>query len=82
MQGGHQLAFILVNPFDLDVEDGLGIHFYSQLVFDIVGQPLLVVVFDLVEPLFKCLVISILLYLLQLVQVGQPLIPDLFGNQI
>ena len=77
------LSLVLVYPFDLDVEESLGVHADSGRLLDVLRQADLIRVFDLLPFLLESLVIQESLELVQLGQVSQEVItPQLRRNQL
>ena len=82
---GEQLTFVLVNTLDLDVEDGIGIDDYANLVANRTRQFQLVLALDGLERFAKFLVLGEGFEFAQAAQIGDPLLlvkclADQFGQ--
>ena len=75
------LTLVLVDAFDLHVEHGLGITLQLVLVPRAFGQGALVVELDLVPLFDEAGIVDEFLQFAQLGEVGDPLVPDGFGDE-
>ena len=72
----EQLALVLVDALDLDVEEGIDIEADAAFFFDEIGQALLVGALDFAPFLVESLVVGKGLELAHLRQVGDPVLAD------
>ena len=68
----HQLAFVLMDAFDLHIKQRLRIHHHIKLLRNIAGQPLFVFQFSLTHRLIDRRIVDMLLQLVKLAQIGPP----------
>lgn len=59
VQNVHELAFVFMDPFDLDIEDWVFVDHYLQVLPNSIGQPVLVVLLNLPPPFLKVFVINL-----------------------
>ncbi len=78
MQRNHQLALVLVNSFDLDIKNGLRIEGHSIFSFNEVYEGQFVLPLYLSKLLAEFFVAGFFVDFLQLIQIGDPVITDLF----
>ncbi len=86
VEGDHvkqveQLALVFVNALDMDVEHGLPIDLDAQVLVDEGGQALFVVLLDGAEGAAEGSVVRQRGKALQLVQIGDPVLADVFADQ-
>ena len=78
----QQLALVLMQTLDLDVEDGARIHVDAVVLLDIIREAQLVAVLDVHELRLALRVVHIDLELLQGRKVRDPLVADLPGDPV
>ena len=78
----QQLALVLVQPFDLDIKHRIGRNVDPGFAGDELGQQLLVLLLGGAESLPKDGVIHERFQLPKLIQIGDPLVADVLGNQM
>ena len=82
MQDVEELSLVLMQSFDLYVENRAGIHFHAVVLEDVLGQTDFVLVLDVHELLLGLRVVHIDLKFLHVGQVGDPLVTDLIGHPL
>ena len=80
MQHVQELPLVFVDAFDLRVEECVGIHYRSAIVFQPVGKSCLGFPLGSTDRVAKALVVRQRLQFLQLRQLGDPPIADAFRD--
>ena len=82
MKNVHELPLVLMEPLDLDVEHGFGVHGDAGAALQPLGQPVLVAVFGLCEPPAEGGVVGQRLEIPQALQVAHPPLADGLGQEV
>ncbi len=82
MEQVQMLAFVFVEAFDLDIEDGGRVHIYAAFVLDDFGQVHFVLVFDGHEGIAEPGVFGEGLEASELVNIANPTIADSGGDEV
>ena len=81
VQGVHVLALVLVQALDLHIEQGRGVHNVPLGLLQVLGQPLLVGLLDLLQLLQHRGVLRIFPQALQLIRVVDIVFSDQVGDE-